>query len=71
LLQNHGKERSPKEFLQLNAGNGRCCVTLPYLQDFRNLPKSVQIDLLTRNETDPFKNLLLFNNVFLLQEKEV
>ena len=66
------KKRSPKRILAIRLqAMGDVVITLPYLQDLRNsLPASVQIDLLTRCETDPIpKNLVLFNNVFSIAGK--
>src|SRR6476659_5934591 len=50
---------------------GDVVITLPYLQDLRNsLPASVQIDLLTRDETDPIpRNLILFNKIYTIRGK--
>ena len=61
------KKHLPKRILAIRLqAMGDVVITLPYLQDLRNnLPDSVQIDLLTRVETDPIpKNLILFNKVF-------
>src|SRR6185503_7186957 len=61
------KKRSPKRILAIRMqAMGDVVVTLPYLQELRNsLPSTVQIDLLTRYETDPIpKNLILFNKIF-------
>ena len=61
------KKSSPKRILVIRLqAMGDVVITLPYLQDLRNsLPASVQMDLLTRCETDPIpKNLVLFNNIF-------
>lgn len=57
----------PKRILAIRMqAMGDVMITLPYLQDIRNnLPESVQIDLLTRSETDPIpKNLVLFNKIY-------
>jgi ADP-heptose:LPS heptosyltransferase len=61
------KKYLPKRILAIRMqAMGDVVITLPYLQDLRNsLPENVEIDLLTRKETDPIpKNLDLFNNVF-------
>ena len=49
------KKSSPKRILVIRLqAMGDVVITLPYLQDLRNsLPASVQMDLLTRCETDP------------------
>src|SRR6185503_19740828 len=64
--------RLPKRILAIRMqAMGDVVITLPYLQDLRNnLPASVQIDLLTRYETNPIpKNLILFNKVFSIAGK--
>src|SRR5215510_5636094 len=61
------KKKFPKRILAIRMqAMGDVVITLPYLQDLRNnLPAPVQIDLLTRNETDPIpKNLVLFDKIF-------
>ena len=61
------KKTPPKRILAIRMqAMGDVVITLPYLQDLKNnLPGSVQIDLLTRYETNPVpKNLDLFNKVF-------
>ena len=66
------KKALPKRILAIRMqAMGDVVITLPYLQDLRNnLPGSVQIDLLTRCETDPIpKNLVLFNHVFSIAGK--
>jgi len=66
------KKRLPKRILAIRMqAMGDVVITLPYLQDLRDsLPGSVQIDLLTRYETDPIpKNLVLFNNIFSIAGK--
>jgi lipopolysaccharide heptosyltransferase II len=66
------KKRPPKRILAIRMqAMGDVVITLPYLQDLRNtLPRSVQIDLLTRHETDPIpKNLVLFDKVFSIAGK--
>lgn len=60
------KKRPPKRILAIRLqAMGDVVITLPYLQDLRNsLPTSVEIDFLTREETNPIpKNLILFNKV--------
>jgi len=66
------KDRLPKRILAIRMhAMGDVVITLPYLQDLRNnLPESVQIDLLTRYETDPIpRNLVLFNKIFSIAGK--
>ena len=66
------KKTLPKRILAIRLqAMGDVVITLPYLQDLRNkLPASVQIDLLTRDETDPIpRNLILFNKVFSIKGK--
>ena len=66
------KKTPPKRILAIRLqAMGDVVITLPYLQDLRNkLPASVQIDLLTRDETDPIpRNLVLFNKVFTINGK--
>jgi ADP-heptose:LPS heptosyltransferase len=66
------KPGSPKRILAIRMhAMGDVIITLPYLQDLRNnLPGSVQIDLLTRYETDPIpKNLILFDKIFSVAGK--
>jgi len=66
------KGKMPKRILAIRMhAMGDVVITLPYLQDLRNkLPVSVQIDLLTRYETDPIpKNLVLFNKIFSIGGK--
>lgn len=61
------KKRLPKRILAIRMqAMGDVVITLPYLQELRNsLSDSVEIDLLTRNETDPIpRNLVLFNNIY-------
>lgn len=61
------KKRNPKRILAIRLqAMGDVIITLPYLQDFRNaLPLSIEIDFLTRYETNPVpKNLNMFNNIF-------
>jgi heptosyltransferase II len=65
-------KRLPKRILAIRLqAMGDVVITLPYLQYLRNnLPTSVEIDLLTRYETNPIpKNLVLFNNVFSIGGK--
>src|SRR4026207_833547 len=64
--------RLPKRILAIRMqAMGDVVITLPYLQDLRNsLPGTVQIDLLTRYETNPIpKNLVLFNKIFSIGGK--
>jgi len=66
------KKRLPKRILVIRIqAMGDVVITLPYLQDLRNnLPENVQLDMLTRVETDPIpKNLFLFNKVFSIGGK--
>jgi|SRR5688572_920191 len=66
------KRSLPKRILAIRLqAMGDVVITLPYLQDLRNnLPASVQIDLLTRDETDPIpRNLILFNKIFSIKGK--
>jgi len=66
------KKRLPKRILAIRMqAMGDVVITLPYLQDLRNsLPESVQIDLLTRYETNPIpENLVLFNKIFSIGGK--
>src|SRR5690349_304332 len=65
--KNWTKKKLPKRILAIRMqAMGDVVITLPYLQDLRNKsPADVQIDLLTRNETNPIpKNLVLFNKIF-------
>jgi ADP-heptose:LPS heptosyltransferase len=49
---------------------GDVVITLPYLQDLRNnLPATVQIDLLTRDETDPIQRILSYSIKFSIKGK--
>jgi len=64
------KKSLPKRILAIRLqAMGDVVITLPYLQDLRNnLPASVQIDFLTRDETDPIpRNLILFNKIFSIK----
>lgn len=66
------KRSLPKRILAIRLqATGDVVITLPYLQDLRNnLPALVQIDLLTRDETDPIpRNLILFNKIFSIKGK--
>ena len=66
------KKFPPKRILAIRLqAMGDVVITLPYLQDLRNnLPASVQIDLLTRDETDPIpRNLILFNKIYTIKGK--
>lgn len=65
------KKRIPKRILAIRMqAMGDVVITLPYLQDLRNNLPSVQIDLLTRYETDPIpRNLVLFNNIYSIGGK--
>jgi ADP-heptose:LPS heptosyltransferase len=66
------RNRPPRRILAIRLqAMGDVVITLPYLQDLRNsLPDTVQIDLLTRTETNPIpKNLLLFNKIFSIAGK--
>jgi heptosyltransferase-2 len=66
------KKKLPKRILAIRMqAMGDVVITLPYLQDLRDiLPASVEIDLLTRHETDPIpRNLVLFNKVFSIAGK--
>ena len=66
------KRSLPKRILAIRLqAMGDVVITLPYLQDLRNnLPAPVQIDLLTRDETDPIpRNLILFNKIFSIKGK--
>jgi ADP-heptose:LPS heptosyltransferase len=66
------KKTLPKRILAIRLqAMGDVVITLPYLQDLRNrLPASVQIDFLTRVETEPVpRNLILFNKIFSIAGK--
>jgi heptosyltransferase-2 len=66
------KRPLPKRILAIRLqAMGDVVITLPYLQDLRNnLPASVQIDLLTRDETDPIpRNLILFDKIYTIRGK--
>jgi ADP-heptose:LPS heptosyltransferase len=66
------KKKLPKRILAIRMqAMGDVVITLPYLQDLRNrLPGSVEIDLLTRYETDLIpKNIVLFNKIFSIAGK--
>ena len=66
------KKNLPKKILAIRLqAMGDTVITLPYLQDLRNnLPDTVQIDLLTRYETNPVpKNLVLFNKIYSIGGK--
>ena len=66
------KRPLPKRILAIRLqAMGDVVITLPYLQDLRNnLPTSVQIDLLTRDETDPIpRNLILFDKIYTIRGK--
>jgi heptosyltransferase II len=66
------KKILPKRILAIRLqAMGDVVITLPYLQYLRNnLPASVEIDLLTRYETDPIpRNLVLFNNIYSIGGK--
>lgn len=66
------KKRLPKKILAIRLqAMGDVVITLPYLQQLRSqLPASVQIDFLTRVETEPIpKNLVLFNKIFSIAGK--
>src|SRR5688572_13643609 len=66
------KKNLPKKILAIRLqAMGDTVITLPYLQDLRNnLPDTVQIDLLTRYETNPIpKNLVLFNKIYSIGGK--
>jgi ADP-heptose:LPS heptosyltransferase len=66
------KKELPKRILAIRMqAMGDVIITLPYLQELRNsLPASVEIDLLTRCETDPIpKNLVLLNNIYSIGGK--
>jgi hypothetical protein len=61
------KTKPPRRILAIRTqAMGDVMITLPYLQHLRrSLPASVQLDLLTREETDPVpKNIALFDNVY-------
>jgi ADP-heptose:LPS heptosyltransferase len=61
------KKTPPRRILAIRwQAMGDVVITLPYLQHLRNsLPPSVQLDLLTRQETEAIpKNIHLFNKVF-------
>jgi len=60
-------KKPPKRILAIRwQAMGDVMITLPYLQHLRNsLPSSVQLDFLTREETEGVpKNIRLFNKVF-------
>ena len=66
------KKNLPKKILAIRLqAMGDTVITLPYLQQLRNdFPASVQIDFLTRVETEPIpKNLVLFNRVYSIAGK--
>jgi len=66
------KKNLPKKILAIRLqAMGDTVITLPYLQQLRNdFPASVQIDFLTRVETEPIpKNLVLFNTVYSIAGK--
>ena len=66
------KKTLPKRILAIRLqAMGDVVITLPYLQDLRNkLPAEVQIDFLTRYETDPIpRNLILFDKIFSIAGK--
>ena len=66
------KKDLPKRILAIRLqAMGDTVITLPYLQQLRNnLPNSVQIDLLTRVETEPIpRNLVLFNKIYSIAGK--
>jgi heptosyltransferase II len=66
------KKRSPKRILVIRLqAMGDVVITLPYLQHLRNnLHTEIQIDLLTRVETNPIPgNLILFNKIFSIAGK--
>ena len=66
------KKGPPKRILAIRMqAMGDTVITLPYLQDLRNnLPSTVQLDLLTRYETNPIpKNLVLFNKIYSIGGK--
>ena len=66
------KKGLPKRILAIRLqALGDVVITLPYLQDLRNnLPEFVEIDLLTRYETNPIpKNLVLFNTIYSIGGK--
>ena len=66
------EKKLPKKILAIRLqAMGDTVITLPYLQQLRNsLPPSVQIDFLTRVETEPIpKNLVLFNKIYSIAGK--
>ena len=66
------KKSLPKKILAIRLqAMGDMVITLTYLQQLRNdLPPSVQIDFLTRVETEPIpKNLILFNRIYSIAGK--
>ena len=66
------KKGLPKRILAIRLqALGDVVITLPYLQDLRNnLPEFVEIDLLTRYETNPIpKNLVLFHTIYSIGGK--
>jgi heptosyltransferase-2 len=61
------KKNPPKRILAIRLqAMGDLVITLPYLQALRNmLPRSTQLDLLTRKEVDPIPhNIYLFNKIY-------
>lgn len=72
LAKPWAKKDLPKKILAIRLqAMGDMVITLPYLQHLRNsFPDGVQIDFLTRVETEPIpKNLVLFNRIYSIAGK--